>query len=495
MKLQYRHIIGLCLLCVFLLGFASCVNESFDLPHEEEEENSIYLTFHTAVAGVSTRADEIPDDARINQLLVVIVSENDVPEEENTPEGGGASEGESGNVGKGWVVEHSRLVKGASNIGLPLTDEYTFKVRAGCRKRIYLLANCAELKDSRGEKINFSNSSFIPETSSGTSAKETGKAPIDDFVFSIGDVYRYDPAKGIPMTAMYEIEIPDRKEIGKDEFSLPASLYVIRAATKFSFKFTNYSNRREIKVTGFSLTKAVGDRMYLMPHVNKNKDGRYWVVNSERNGAILLPETDAPDAGHKVTEWDWIHWMAAEAKKTGKGDNIDQYQWLTDYDIPDALEGGSGESSLVRVDFKRSVRLPALSEVGPETFSSESAYLPESRTLKTTGTEEGGAAGSGAAGSGLKLQEYELTVYTEETFWDEWPEDGTTWRKVEREYTARLEHLASLFRNTHVKVNIVFKDYTFGWEVDVEPYWEVELDPVFGLDETPSTNEPVNPAE
>ena len=193
-----------------------------------------------------------------------------------------------------------------------------------------------------------------------------------------------------------------------------------------------------------------------------------------------------------MTEWDWIRWMAAEAEDTEEGGNIEQYQWLTDYEIPsvDALEGESGEeSSRVRVDFKKPVKLPARSEVGLETFSSESAYLPESRTLKTTGTEEGGAAGSGAAGSGLKLQEYELTVYTEETFWDEWPEDGTTWRKVEREYTARLEHLASLFRNTHVKVNIVFNDYKLDWEVDVEPYWEVELDPVFGL------GEPVNPAE
>lgn len=494
MKLQYRHIIGPCLLYVFLLGFASCVNESFDLPHEEEEENSIYLTFHTAVAGVSTRADEIPDDARINQLLVVIVSENDVPEEENTPEGGGALEGESGNVGKGWVVEHSRLVKGASNIGLPLTDEYTFKVRAGCRKRIYLLANCAGLKDGRGEKLDLGGNSFIPEASSGASGKETGNAPIDDFVFSLSDAYRYDPVSGIPMTAMYEIEIPDRKDIGKDEFSLPTSLYVIRAATKFSFEFTNRSSRRDITVTGFSLTKAVGDRMYLMPHVNKNKDGRYWVVNSERNGAISLPETDTPDANHKVTEWDWIRWMAAEADKTEEGGNIDQYQWLTDYDIPDASEGGSGEeSSRVRVDFKNSVAVPAIlagSAEEPVSVPSESAYLPESRTLKTIGTEEGGTAGSGTVASDLKLQEYELTVYTKETFLDEKPEAGAAQRReVEREYSAGLEHLASLFRNTHVKVNVCFKDYTLDWEVDVEPYWEVELDPVFGL------GEPVNPAE
>ena len=487
MKLQHRHIIGLGLLCVLLLGFASCINESFELLHEEEEENSIYLTFHTAVAGVSTRVDEIPDDARINQLLVVIVSENDASEEENTPEGEDVSEGEGGNTndaGKRWVVEHSRLVKGTSNIGLPLTDEYTFKVRAGCRKRIYLLANCAELKDSRGKEINFSNSSFIPKVPSGTSAKETGKALIDDFVFSLSDAeggYQYDLALGIPMTAMYEIEIPNRKDIGKDEFSIPTPLYVIRAATKFSFSFTNRSSRRNIEVTGFSLTKAVDDRMYLMPHVNRNEDGRYWVVDSERNGTILLPETDAPDASHKVTEWDWINWMVAEAEAS-QGGGIDQYQWLTDYEIPpvDASGGESGEeSSRVRVDFKKPVLVYAISSAGPEPVRSESAYLPESRTLKTIGTEKGDTVVPS-----LKLQEYELTVYTKETFLDEKPEGSDAeWRVVERKYTAQLEHLASLFRNTHVKVNIGFNDYTLDWKGDVEPYWAVELDPVFGLDD------------
>ena len=40
MKLQHRHIIGIGLLYVFLLGFASCANESFDLPCGEAEENS-----------------------------------------------------------------------------------------------------------------------------------------------------------------------------------------------------------------------------------------------------------------------------------------------------------------------------------------------------------------------------------------------------------------------------------------------------------------------
>ena len=43
----------------------------------------------------------------------------------------------------------------------------------------------------------------------------------------------------------------------------------------------------------------------------------------------------------------------------------------------------------------------------------------------------------------------------------------------------------SLFRNTHVKVKVNFKNLSeaeLELEVDVEPYWEVVLDPVFGLD-------------
>ncbi|MDE6172674.1 MAG: hypothetical protein K2G34_06395, partial [Bacteroides sp.] len=163
--------------------------------------------------------------------------------------------------------------------------------------------------------------------------------------------------------------------------------------------------------------------------------------------------------------------------------NIEKYQWLTDYDIPatDDSKGESGEEgSLVSVNFKEKVTLSAIAAGNagnPVPVLSEPVYLPESRTLATIGTEKGDTVVPS-----LKLQEYELTVYTKETFLDEKPEDSDAkWREVERKYTARLEHLASLFRNTHVKVNIGFNDYTLVWAVDVEPYWAVELDPVFGL--------------
>ncbi len=84
----------------------------------------------------------------------------------------------------------------------------------------------------------------------------------------------------------------------------------------------------------------------------------------------------------------------------------------------------------------------------------------------------------------LKLQEYEVTIHTEEGFDEETTAPDSP--KVARSYTATLPNLASLFRNTHVKVKVNFKNLSeaeLELEVDVEPYWEVVLDPVFGLDE------------
>ena len=488
MKLKHRHIIGICLLCG-LLGFTSCINESFELPREEEE-NSIYLTFRTTVAGISTRADgtDGESDELIKQLLVVIVSEeangSEVTEEQ--------AKGDVTSNMK-WLVEHSRLVKGASGIGLPLTNEYTFKVEAGCRKRIYLLANCEGLKDSDGRLLDFTGSSFLPRTD--------GTIPIDNFVFSLGvaeagndgakaDSYNYNPdLYGIPMTALYEIDIPDRKTLGKsDEYRLPEPLYVVRAATKLSFCFTKKTTKRNIDVTGFQLEEIIHDRMYLMPHVNKDEEtGRHWVVDLS-NG---LSKRFLGEENQLVyTDEDWIKWMNQEAENCeDETEYPEKYQWLTDYEVPSLLEKGVSDGVEVShvIDFFSPVEVPVVGEDADSkpVKSLRTVYLPESCNQKSIGEGE-----SGSLSADLKLQEYELTIYTKEEFPDSSGKEtggtdagGTSdgKEKIERKYTARLPYLASLFRNTHVKVNIVFNDYTIDWTVDVEPYWAVELEPVFGL--------------
>lgn len=143
MELKHRHIIGICLLCG-LLGATSCNDESIVQQPPAEEDNTVYLAFHTAVVGASTRADGTPDDENINQLRIVIASK--------------ASDDTDG--ASAWEVEENRLI---TETNIQLSDEYTFRVKAGCQKRIYLLANCNGLEDTNGNLLNFSTRAFLPD--------------------------------------------------------------------------------------------------------------------------------------------------------------------------------------------------------------------------------------------------------------------------------------------------------------------------------------------
>lgn len=69
-----------------------------------------------------------------------------------------------------------------------------------------------------------------------------------------------------------------------------------------------------------------------MPHANKDTSGKYWVADTENKDnpskAILPGEGTAQD---------WITWMVAESEKAES--EATQYQWLTDYEVPQHEEG------------------------------------------------------------------------------------------------------------------------------------------------------------
>lgn len=352
MELKHRHIIGICLLCG-LLGATSCNDESIVQQPPAEEDNTVYLAFHTAVVGASTRADGTPDDENINQLRIVIASK--------------ASDDTAG--ASAWEVEENRLI---TETNIQLSDEYTFRVKADCQKRIYLLANCNGLEDTNGNLLNFtSTGAFLPDAN--------GKAPVDSYVFGLGDKdggYRYAAAleagNGIPMTSVYEITIPPKDEAHEEDFSngfyqgMPEVLYVVRAATKFSFAFGKTA-KRAINVTGFSLKKAVKDRMYLMPHANKDTSGKYWVADTENKDnpskAILPGEGTAQD---------WITWMVAESEKAES--EATQYQWLTDYEVPQHEEGE--EDGDFAYSFSKAIEVSSL-KAGEEANSPPPSTCPK----------------------------------------------------------------------------------------------------------------------
>lgn len=416
MNLKYRHITGIGLLLYGLLGLVSCTSESLEFPREEEDDYNIFLTFQAAVAGVSTRAGEaqVADD-RVKTLRIVIVSREKVD-------------------GATWKVEHNEQV----SLVTPLPHEYTFKVAPNSLKRIYLIANETELPNTKGT-LDFSDEMFIPDAA--------GNATVDDYVFDVSASGRpYNPA-ALPMTGLHELEVPAAEAFTNDKFEYPNPLYLVRAATKFSFEFTKQSTERDITVTGINIQQVITNRMYLMPHVNK-RNGQYWVVEET--------ETDGTVQYAKKEVTNWADWMGQEAEDSKTGtDN----EWLTDYEVPASATNETARITLsdpIEISSGEPVKIPY------------AIYLPESKTVKSADDE-------------YLLQEYSITVHTKE--------DGK-----EYEYTATLPHLASLFRNTHVEVGAIFTGNTIKCEVDVIPYSEVILDPGFGIS-TPKPTEPTNPTE
>ena len=72
--------------------------------------------------------------------------------------------------------------------------------------------------------------------------------------------------------------------------------------------------------------------MYLMPHANKDTNGKYWVADTgdkDNPSKATLPG--------EGTAQDWITWMVAESEKVES--EATQYQWLTDYEMPQPEEG------------------------------------------------------------------------------------------------------------------------------------------------------------
>ena len=205
------------------------------------------------------------------------------------------------------------------------------------------------------------------------------------------------------------------------------------------------ANPGPVVVTGIDINRVITDRMYLMPHVNKNSEDKYWVVEDN------VTYTENPIA-------DWVDWMGQEAADSERGtDN----EWLTDYEVPN-----DATTEIAKVSCT-SQSMPAATGTEPYPFTEahDAIYLPESKTVKDE---------SDPSLKDLQLQEYSITVHTKEQ-----ATDGTEKEKTYPPQT--LPHLASLFRNTHVMVGFIFTDHDIACEVDVIPYSEVILEPDFGL--------------
>lgn len=381
MKEILRHIVWMTILVSWALLSASCRGGEVSYTDEvQPDDDTAILVLRTGLLD-QTRASDRVNDAVDNPveymytLRIVILHEN-------------------------GTVEHNMYIDFGE---IPQTECYRiFKVTRNETKKIYLIANEENASTDLHEQL---------ETL--TTGNTTFASIVDNFVFIP------DYKNPIPMSSVYDVPV-------KAENLVEREFYLVRAATKFAFRFTN-KRKSKVSIDAIHISDIAG-ATYLIPHKREplfmsfDDESLYWI--------------------------NWLKKVADESQQSLDDVELaDKRGWIQAYDIP-------SETSHQEVTVNGPLEVPSMTGDQPGKAVFPVFYLPESKKLK---------AGSATYGE----QEYTLKL--------DMSENGK-----ELSFTKTFPNLEALFRNTHVLVDITFteKDEV---KVQVVPYAEVILEPEFGL--------------
>jgi hypothetical protein len=381
MKEILRHIVWMTILVSWALLSASCRGGEVSYTDEvQPDDDTAILVLRTGLLD-QTRASDRVNDAVDNSveymytLRIVILHEN-------------------------GTVEHNMYIDFGE---IPQTECYRiFKVTRNETKKIYLIANEENVSTDLHEQL---------ETL--TTGNTTFASIVDNFVFIP------DYKNPIPMSSVYDVPV-------KAENLVEREFYLVRAATKFAFRFTN-KRKSKVSIDAIHISDIAG-ATYLIPHKREplfmsfDDESLYWI--------------------------NWLKKVADESQQSPDDVELaDKRGWIQAYDIP-------SETSHQEVTVNGPLEVPSMTGDQPGKAVFPVFYLPESKKLK---------AGSATYGE----QEYTLKL--------DMSENGK-----ELSFTKTFPNLKALFRNTHVLVDITFteKDEV---KVQVVPYAEVILEPEFGL--------------
>jgi len=381
MKEILRHIVWMTILVSWALLSASCRGGEVSYTDEvQPDDDTAILVLRTGLLD-QTRASDRVNDAVDNPveymytLRIVILHEN-------------------------GTVEHNMYIDFGE---IPQTECYRiFKVTRNETKKIYLIANEENASTDLHEQL---------ETL--TTGNTTFASIVDNFVFIP------DYKNPIPMSSVYDFPV-------KAENLVEREFYLVRAATKFAFRFTN-KRKSKVSIDAIHISDIAG-ATYLIPHKREplfmsfDDESLYWI--------------------------NWLKKVADESQQSPDDVELaDKRGWIQAYDIP-------SETSHQEVTVNGPLEVPSMTGDQPGKAVFPVFYLPESKKLK---------AGSATYGE----QEYTLKL--------DMSENGK-----ELSFTKTFPNLKALFRNTHVLVDITFteKDEV---KVQVVPYAEVILEPEFGL--------------
>lgn len=381
MKEILRHIVWMTILVSWALLSASCRGGEVSYTDEvQPDDDTAILVLRTGLLD-QTRVSDRVNDAVDNPveymytLRIVILHEN-------------------------GTVEHNMYIDFGE---IPQTECYRiFKVTRNETKKIYLIANEENASTDLHEQL---------ETL--TTGNTTFASIVDNFVFIP------DYKNPIPMSSVYDVPV-------KAENLVEREFYLVRAATKFAFRFTN-KRKSKVSIDAIHISDIAG-ATYLIPHKREplfmsfDDESLYWI--------------------------NWLKKVADESQQSPDDVELaDKRGWIQAYDIP-------SETSHQEVTVNGPLEVPSMTGDQPGKAVFPVFYLPESKKLK---------AGSATYGE----QEYTLKL--------DMSENGK-----ELSFTKTFPNLKALFRNTHVLVDITFteKDEV---KVQVVLYAEVILEPEFGL--------------
>ena len=379
MKEILRHIVWMTILVSWALLSASCRGGEVSYTDEvQPDDDTAILVLRTGLLD-QTRVSDRVNDAVDNPveymytLRIVILHEN-------------------------GTVEHNMYIDFGE---IPQTECYRiFKVTRNETKKIYLIANEENASTDLHEQL---------ETL--TTGNTTFASIVDNFVFIP------DYKNPIPMSSVYDVPV-------KAENLVEREFYLVRAATKFAFRFTN-KRKSKVSIDAIHISDIAG-ATYLIPHKREplfmsfDDESLYWI--------------------------NWLKKVADESQQSPDDVELaDKRGWIQAYDIP-------SETSHQEVTVNGPLEVPSMTGDQPGKAVFPVFYLPESKKLK---------AGSATYGE----QEYTLKL--------DMSENGK-----ELSFTKTFPNLKALFRNTHVLVDITFteKDEV---KVQVVPYAEVILEPEF----------------
>lgn len=351
-------------------------------------DGTVTLVLNTEVLGAlrSGADDGFPDEEKMETLRIVILHAD-------------------------GTVEYNRLLDFGA--GLQTACTQLVKVREAETKAVYLIANEASVPGLDNMELD------------GFAA---GDAGFGEKVGNLSFVPDY-AGPSIPMSAMYEVEV--------GQASKECRFYLVRAATKFTFRFKNMRSG-PVTVNSIAVSDIAG-HTYLMPR--------------KKSPTMRFREADGSES-----ELFWITWLKRVSDESQRNPDdrelADKRGWILDYDIP-----AGTVSDRVTVPAPDNFRVAGFAyDMGvpkPGTAVYPAFYLPESKSLKAPGGNPDGE------------QAYTMTFRL------------TDDNNMEQVFSRPFGNLKALFRNTHVVVDATFQEKEV--QVDVIPYSEVILEPEFGL--------------